>query len=395
MPPAPFEKNFVGILPRALALGAILICSAQAQQPAPAPQHASVPTLSGKNLTLTGSQQLHITSPGTPLESSNINFASPDAWLFLDNIRPSQAIRFLGQMKVGGAPAALNNNIRVAQYGQGSVVIPHGPDFPALTLCAGKAQTGPSLSLKCYEKYDDATLGEMAKSATSLRLKRGYMATLAQNKDGTGISQNYVAQDHDVVVELPAGLDKNVAFVRIFPWRWVSKKGMAGDIWPKFNCGWYYNWNLNKNSTPDIEYVPIRQNLWWPGLDKQDWKERGATHLLGYNEPDHKDQSNLTVDEAIAHWPDLLATGLRVGSPAVSDGGLGWLFDFMKKAEARGLRVDFVAVHYYRSRNSADPEGAAQQFYDYLKQIHDRTNRPLWVTEWNNGANWTKDKDPT
>jgi hypothetical protein len=171
---------------------------------------------------------------------------------------------------------------------------------------------------------------------------------------------------------------------------------MAGDIGEKFDVGWFYNWNLNKKSTLDVEYVPIRQNRWWPGLDRQDWTERGANTLLGYNEPDHKDQSNLTVDEALAGWPDLLATGLRLGSPAVSDGGLGWLYEFLRKADAAGLRVDFVAVHYYRSySNPADPEGAARQFYNFLKGVHDRVQRPIWVTEWNNGANWTKDPDPT
>ncbi len=104
----------------------------------------------------------------------------------------------------------------------------------------------------------------------------------------------------------------------------------------------------------------------------------------------------MTVDAAIAGWHDLLATGLRVGSPAVSDGGLSWLYEFMDKADAAHLRVDFVAVHYYRAySNPADPKGAAKQFYNYLKEIHDRTKRPIWVTEFNNGANWTKAPKPT
>ncbi len=39
-------------------------------------------------------------------------------------------------------------------------------------------------------------------------------------------------------------------------------------------------------------------------------------------------------------------------------------------------------------------KGAASQFYGFLKGIHDRTKRPLWITEWNNGANWTSAPDP-
>src|SRR5690606_33249451 len=118
-------------------------------------------------------------------------------------------------------------------------------------------------------------------------------------------------------------------------------------------------------------------------------------HLLGYNEPDRPDQANMSVDDAIHSWPDLLATGLRLGSPSTSDGGLGWLYEFMDKAEARDYRVDFVVVHYYRATaDPGDAKGAADQFYRYLKGIHDRVKRPLWVKEWNNGANWTTAPDP-
>ena len=119
-------------------------------------------------------------------------------------------------------------------------------------------------------------------------------------------------------------------------------------------------------------------------------KARGSTQLLGYNEPDHTDQANMTVGDAIYSWPDLLWTGLRVGAPAVSDGGLSWLYDFISQADAAGLRVDFVPVHYYRCYgNAGDAAGTANQFYNHLKGIYDTVKRPLWVTEWNNGANWT------
>lgn len=342
--------------------------------------------------------QLHITGGGDPIAGCVFNFTSPDAWLFLDNIRPSQVLAsFLGRFRVNGQPATPDTNLRVAQYDYGAVIIPQGRDFAAMTVFSDKSLAGASMPLQCDIKYDDAGLGAMKMAISSFRLKRGYMATIAQNENGTDISVNYVAQDNDVIVNaLPPGLDKAIRFVRVFPWRWTSKKGICGDMWKKLNVGWYYDWNISHVSTPDLEYVPIRQNLYWPNLDKQDWGKIGSPHLLGYNEPDHKDQSNLTVDQAIAGWPDLLATGLRLGSPAVSDGGLNWLYAFIDKADAARLRVDFVAVHYYRSySNPADPKRAADQFYNYLKQIHDRTRRPIWVTEFNNGANWTKDRKPT
>jgi hypothetical protein len=102
------------------------------------------------------------------------------------------------------------------------------------------------------------------------------------------------------------------------------------------------------------------------------------------------------VDDAVARWPELLRTGLRVGAPAVTDGGYSWIVDFIKKADAAGRRVDYVPVHYYRSYPNNDyPQGAANNLYNYLKSIYDVAKRPIWVTEFNNGANWTSDPDPT
>jgi hypothetical protein len=356
----------------------------------------SIEALKNQVVTVGAAEEVRLTGMGDPADGSHFNFTAPDGWLFLPSVAPSKvASTLLPRVRVRGAPAVLDENLRIVQYGSGAVVIPQGPDYPAMTVFAGKSLAGTSMPLKCHVAYDAAELGALNASVSSFVLRRGYMATLAQQENGSGVSRNYVAQDHDLVVDtLPAGLDSQVRFIRVFPWRWVPKKGVAGDLWKNLNVGWYYNWNLNANSTPDLEYVPIRQNRWWPGL-KQDWKTRGSTHLLGFNEPDRKDQAKMTVAEAIKAWPELLATGLRLGAPAPSDGGLDWLYDFIDQADAAGLRVDFVPVHYYRAiQDPGNAREAAGQFERFLKGVHDRVKRPLWVTEWNNGANWTKAPKP-
>ncbi|MDE6134334.1 MAG: hypothetical protein K2F79_02025, partial [Muribaculaceae bacterium] len=33
--------------------------------------------------------------------------------------------------------------------------------------------------------------------------------------------------------------------------------------------------------------------------------------------------------------------------------------------------------------------------YKKLKEVHERTGRPIWITEWNNGANWTHESWPS
>ncbi|MCA9136174.1 MAG: RICIN domain-containing protein, partial [Planctomycetales bacterium] len=358
-----------------------------------------VGTLMLTTATLTGTSELHITATGDPITGSVVQLNSPDAWLFFDNILPSAvASTLLHRVRVDGSAAVLDNNVQVVQYGTGAVVIPHDPNFAPLEVFADGYFGGASMLLNQYTNYDHNSLGSLNDAISSFTLKRGYMATFAQNPDGSGISVNYVAQDGDLEIPvLSAGLNDSVSFVRVFPWRWTTKKGIAGNIDndQQLKTQWWYDWNIDQVSSLDREYVAIRQTRWWPDLN-QDWNWRGVNHLLGYNEPDHVNQANLAVGDALWSWPDLTWTGLRVGAPAVTDGGLTWLYDFMDQAEAEGKRVDFVPVHYYRSySNPADPVGAANQFYNFLKGIYDRVQRPLWVTEWNNGANWTGDPDPT
>ncbi|AQQ08984.1 Rhamnogalacturonan endolyase YesW precursor [Sedimentisphaera cyanobacteriorum] len=356
------------------------------------------PSLSDETVNLSCLSELHLTGGSSVLSNCQINLNSEDAFVFLEGIKPSQASdsAYLSQIKVSGEDAVLNENVRVVQYESGAVIIPHSQGFKPLELFAEENFLGRSAELAQYVNYNSGSLGQLSSQASSFILKRGYTVTLAQNEDGSGFSKNYVAQDCDLLIgSLPPELDGNVNFARIFPWRWTPKKGIAGGIGSNLDIGWSYNWNISETSTLDKEYVPIRQNRWWPGLG-QDWQSRGSSHLLGYNEPDSSSQSDIAVGDAIWSWPDLLSTGLRVGSPAVTDGGVNsWLVPFMQQADSENLRVDFVAVHYYRCRNPQDPAGAAEKMYNYMKNIHDQTGRPIWVTEWNNGANWTDCPDPT
>jgi hypothetical protein len=111
-------------------------------------------------------------------------------------------------------------------------------------------------------------------------------------------------------------------------------------------------------------------------------KNHGDT-LLGFNEPDHPGQSNMTVDAALQIWPKLMATGMRLGSPAAaqdpSKAG-SWLEGFMNGAQAKGYRVDFIAVHWYGCTNDVDI--ALYQLRSFLDRIHAKYGRPIWLTEY-------------
>jgi hypothetical protein len=109
-------------------------------------------------------------------------------------------------------------------------------------------------------------------------------------------------------------------------------------------------------------------------------RDSGATTLLGFNEPNHPGQANLSVGEALNLWGRLQNLDVRLGSPAATQGGsLGedsWLGRFMAGAEERGLRVDFIAVHYYSK------DGDVGKFKAFLEQVHEQYAKPIWVTEW-------------
>ena len=351
-------------------------------------------SLNATTATLSGKAELRLTGT-TPLSGSVINLTSPDAWVLFTSVKPSAVVStYLSQLRVNGAAAVSGSTVRVVQHGQGAYVIPHASSFQPLTAFTGRDFSGTSRTFAQYTYYNSATsLGAFNLDISSFKLKRGYMATFSTQTNGTGPSQVYIAQDADLDIgRLPSTLDNKIRYIRVLPWRWVSKKGSC-DISPgTLNASWHYNWDNNQNSPLDWEYVPIRQQRWWPGYPTN---KPDSTHLLGFNEPDNPVEDSYTslgngsVDTAIAVWPELLATGLRVGSPATTDGGLGWLYDFMTKADAAKLRVDYVAVHFYRCGFTAS------QLYDWLYAVHVQTGRPIWITEFNNGADWTTCTDPT
>lgn len=146
-------------------------------------------------------------------------------------------------------------------------------------------------------------------------------------------------------------------------------------------CKWFYNWTGVKpaEAPKEINFLPM---VWkYSGNPKavekvaEAAKKDGAKELLGFNEPDRSSQSNMSVIEALAAWPLLEKTGLRLGSPACVHPDNDWMKDFMKGVKERGLKVDFICVHSYGNPN-------ARAFINRLEAIHKLYDRPIWITEF-------------
>lgn len=144
---------------------------------------------------------------------------------------------------------------------------------------------------------------------------------------------------------------------------------------------WFYNWcpNVGPGTPGGVEFVPMisKYRGTQPDAHIQRLTVAGgaARPLLGFNEPDHTDQANMSVAQAIESWPVLMGTGLRLGAPAAANPEGAWMRAFMKEIAARKYRVDFIPVHCY-----PDPDGVA--FLARLQRIHAAYGRPLWITEF-------------
>lgn len=264
-------------------------------------------------------------------------------------------------------------------------------DPDALTLYSVYNFLGDEKEMKCG--YYNGTLGDFDDKPVSFKLDKGYMATFAQDLNGTGVSKVYIASEEDLAINLPAELQKTVSFIRVGPWRDTLKKGSSGkdssnDVTIALNTSWFYDWGNADASFDSNEYVVMN----WGGTPSLGTMANlgntmDITHHLAFNEPDGSNQANMTVDVAIARYATLQASGLRLGAPAVTDGtkGRAWLDEFMVKAKAAGYRIDFIPVHYYKIMT-------ASNFYTWLKNFYDEYQVPIWVTEFNYGDIWAENE---
>ena len=172
------------------------------------------------------------------------------------------------------------------------------------------------------------------------------------------------------------------------------KKGLAGwdDQWPRFNVSWGYNWGWGYGFALPAKTVfePMQWGNW--GVDTSTYGAWHATekpmYVMGFNEPDHTDQANMTTDQAIARWPELQSMNLPLVSPAPASLFGGWLGDFYNKVAANNLRVDFTGAHWY-----ANPD--ATSLLNTLDSAYNTWGRAVWLTEfstvdWGGTATWTE-----
>lgn len=327
----------------------------------------------------------HIISE-TPFDGGTVDLIGENSWLVFDNVRPSVVkTTHLSKVTINGKKAVVGTNCRVEIYLRGAVVIPNTADAPFVA----KTDEG-TFSIKLGNTKD---LSKNSNKARSFVLKRGYMATVATGTNGGGYSRVYVADHADLEVTLPKALDQRITSVYVRNWHYAPKSGYAGsgnreNATKTCGASWYWNWDASMTSSADVEYIPIKQHLYWPS--DANFDKSGSTAMMLFNEPEHSEQhtSNQcscggTIDawKAYQNTGKFNSTGLRIGSPSATD--LSYIKTYLGHCDDMQQRCDFSCTHGYWTSEWASNLNTLKSY-----------GRPIWITEWEWGASWTSGSNP-
>jgi len=167
-----------------------------------------------------------------------------------------------------------------------------------------------------------------------------------------------------------------------------NSASLAQPFIGKQEIGWAYNWvSDSAGLASGIEYTPL---LWGSQSSfTGNWQNEatkaisnGATAILGFNEPDHSQQANLSPAAAATAYKQYITTPFsgkaKLVSPAVTNGGapmgLTWLSSFM--SACADCEVDAIAIHWYDSSSNVD------YFKSYIQGANKQFGKPIWLTEF-------------
>lgn len=184
----------------------------------------------------------------------------------------------------------------------------------------------------------------------------------------------------------------------------ACKRGVASTIPPgqvflptAQNPGvtWWYNWSNEPSpgAANGLEYTPM---IWGTG-SLMGPIPQGAKFLMGFNEPNFANQSNMTAAEAASKWPQVEALAQAQGIPIVSPGmnfcgsasdpsncadpSVTDPYTYLKEffADCPGCEVDYISVHWY---NCDVPSLQAYIEGNATLEGFLQFGKPIWVTEF-------------
>lgn len=272
-----------------------------------------------------------------------------------------------------------------------------------LTIYSNLNLQGSSATCVVRTIYTDNTIPNgLNNNIESISLSQGFMATLAENADGTGERFTYMANTSNLNVNLAFVLQNKVSFIRVLklPNIAIKKKGSGNtnNIYTQdLNVTWFYDWGFQDFSTPTREFAPMawgRNHGSVANVNIVKQKD-SINHYLSFNEPDHDGQANMWVAEAVPLYKNQLAAGLRMGSPSCTESQYRvWLDSFTKETTKQNMDIDFVGIHWYDWGNwlstlnaNPNPTDVFNRFKAHIDQVWDFYKKPIWITEFNANVN--------
>jgi hypothetical protein len=132
------------------------------------------------------------------------------------------------------------------------------------------------------------------------------------------------------------------------------KKGVGTWYFPDvnravvdINVSWYYTWQphtMQIGQPRGVEFVPMIWDETFVNPKQLELAKKSGSVLLGFNAPDKPAQANMRVQQALDLWPQLMATDMRLGSPApaaIPSLPGSWLEQFMDGAACTRLSRRF------------------------------------------------------
>ena len=191
---------------------------------------------------------------------------------------------------------------------------------------------------------------------------------------------------------------------------WAPKKGIGGaNFAAGMNANWMYNWGPTTSVTlsEDTVFNPMQWgNFNWVyntgsgpiWQHTSAWRKRGDGFLLmGFNEPDRTDQSNIPLADCVALWPQLMALNQPLLSPSPGTlnppvGETSWHQQFYDEADRLGYRVEYNAIHTYPGPSS----GSSDYLVNLVQTEFNDYGLPVWLTEfsfvdWGGTQSWSEE----
>lgn len=170
-----------------------------------------------------------------------------------------------------------------------------------------------------------------------------------------------------------------------------------GHFFPRYrHSSWSYGWGRQRSDVfPYMGINHVYNPMQWGNFNfvhnsgqgplesiRNDLQKNARpVSLMGFNEPDGAKQANMSIDLAIRRWPRLEGMEIPLVSPGPVNAPNDWITGFYDQATARGYRIDYTNMHWYKSPSSS-------ALINQLQNVHNTYGRPIWLTEFS-AVRWT------